>query len=147
MAESFKAFPIWVFVSENFWEFVIKLLEISLLWKTFSVVSGTMVFLFVVWMGVLFKINSVFVKIQGLQINWFTGTKIMMPEGKYDTNCYVLFLIRFIRNKNLVFYIFFCSYWKIWLAVLYFHLLLEVNENEYHWIPFMKSMKNDFIEL
>ena len=112
----------------------------------FSEVRTTMVFQSVVWMEVFFKINSVFVKIQDLQIWWFTGTQITLPEGKYSTNFYVLFLIACIWKENLVFYIFFCSYWKILSAVLYFNLFCEFNEKQCRWISFIKSTKNDFIE-
>ena len=99
-----------------------------------------MVFQSVVWMEIFFKINSAFVKIQDLQICWFTGTQITLPEGKYGTNFNILFLIACIRNEKFVFYIFFC------LFCSYFHFFCEVNEKQCHWISFIKSRKNDFIE-
>ena len=97
-----------------------------------SVVSSTMVFLFVISVVVLFKINTVFVKIRDLQIRWFTGTKLIYPEGKYATNFCPVSYGLYLEGEPYVLH-FFCSYWKVCLE-------------SYVFIAFVKLMKNNFIE-
>ena len=85
-------------ISENLWWSSLKFIFHKI---NFYVVSNTMVFLFVVCMVVLFEINTV-LQIQDLQICWFTGSIIILPEGNNNTKSHVLFRIGSIWNEKLV---------------------------------------------
>ena len=90
------------FLSENLGEFLKNFCLVcdeapwSVCVINFSVVSRTMVFLFLVWMGVIILIQ--FFQIQDLWSPWFAGTKIILPEGKDSTKFYILFYIGFLWN-------------------------------------------------
>ena len=85
-------------ISENLWWSSLKSIFRKI---TFSVGSSTMIFMFVVRIVVLFKINRNFpnLKYAGLLIWW---NKNNIAGRKWSTKFYVLFHIGSVWNKNLV---------------------------------------------
>ena len=106
----------------------------------FSEVCCPMVFQFVVWMAVLCKINTVFTN---SPIYW-NQNNIARRNIWHKFLCPVSYRL-YLKREACALH-FFHPYRKILSAVLYFHLFCEVNEKQFRWITFIKSIKTDFIE-
>ena len=115
------------------WEFlrIFKDSFFSLLWSSsesvlgeinFSVGSGTIIFLFVVWMGVLFKVKTN-----------FENSLIYWNQNNITRQKWWGKVLSLVWNENLVFYIFSTYTGKS-------------NLESYIFISFVKLMENNFIE-
>ena len=131
MAESFKAcFICFFFFLRMFENFCLVCDKAHSFFCIFSVISCTMVFLFVAWIGVLFKINTVFTN----SLIYWNQNSIARRKIWHKFLCLTPYRL-FLKQEACVSH-FFCPCRKILSTVLYFPLFCEVNEKQFHWITF-----------